>query len=359
MAQSDLPPTHWQDGFARFMAAARGTPDRVPVSAQMPEHAMYLAGLSSRDFYTRPEVFVEAMLAAHGRYGLDVVYLFYDVYNVEAEALGAPLLYPERGVPYPDPAKLRIQEKGDLDRLAPPIPGQSGRMPFVLEVCRQFTDRTGTPALIGICAPFSLAAAVRGYVPLVRDLRRDPSFAHRLLGFLTGEVLIPWAREVKRATGGKVVLFAADAWASPPNIDQRIQEEFVVPYVKQLKQATGVSSQGQWGQSHLPDPERFLETQREMGMPVTGLDPDAERLGPERFKRFATRHGAPLTLGLSPLLLRDGPVEQIVERVRHYVQVGAPGGRFFLFLANVPADTPPAHIQAAVDAVERFGRYSS
>lgn len=334
-------------------------PDRVPVSAQMPEHAMYLAGLSPQDFYTRPEVFVKAMLAAHERYGLDVVYLFYDVYNVEAEALGARILYPEKGVPCPDPARTLVQEKGDLDRLVPPIPGRSGRMPFVLEVCRQFTDRTGTPALIGICAPFSLAVAIRGYIPLVKDIRRDPPFAHRLLGFLTEEVLIPWALEIKKSTGGKVVLFAADAWASPPNIDQQIQEELVVPYVKRLKDATGVSSQGQWGQSYLPDPERFLETQLEMGMPVTGLDPDAERLGPEMFKAFATRNRAPLTFGLSPLLLRDGPVERIVERVRHYVRIGAPGGRFFLFLNNVPADTPPAHVQAAVDAVKRFGNYSS
>lgn len=230
-------------------------------------------------------------------------------------------------------------------------------MPFVLEMCRLFTLYTGLPALTGICAPFSLAAGIRGYINLVRDMRNDPTFVHALLKFVTKGVLIPWAREIKEATRGKVILFAADAWASPPNIDQHIQEEFVVPYVKQLREATGVSSQGQWGQSFLPDAERFLESQLEMGMPVTGLDPDAHRLGPERFKDFALRHQAPLTLGISPLLLRDGPPEAIVQRIRRYIEVGAPGGRFFLFLNSIPADTPPVHVLAAVGAAQWWGRY--
>ena len=346
-----------KEGFNRFMAAAKGIPDRVPVSAQMPEHVPFLCGLSTADFFQRPPCFVKGMLAVHQYYDLDIVYLFYDVYNIEAEAMGAKLVWGEKSVPGLDAAVPLVRERKDLDRLVPPIPGQAGRMPFILEICRLFTAYTGLPALIGICAPFSLAVGVRGYVNLVRDMRKDPGFVHSLLKFLVKEVLILWAREIKRATEGRVVLFAADAWASPPNIDQRIQEEFVVPYVKLLRESTGVSSQGQWGQSYLSDPERFLETQMEMGMPVTGLDPDAERLGPERFKAFALRHQAPLTFGINSLLLRDGPPEEITKKTRHYIKVGAPGGRFFLFLNNVPADTPPVHVFSAVEAVRTWGGY--
>jgi uroporphyrinogen-III decarboxylase len=350
---------YFRQGFERFILAAKGLPDRVPISAQMPEHAQRLCGLSSEDFYFKPIPFVKAMLAVHQYYRLDAVYLFYDVYNVEAEALGQPILYQPHSMPDLDHGRPLIKEKRDLENLVPPIPTKSGRMPFVVDICRQFTSYTGLPALTGICAPFSLAVGIRGYAAWVKDLRKDPQFAHDLLRFLTLEVLIPWAKGLKEACKEKTVIFAADAWASPPNIDMRIQEEFVLPYSKILYESVGVAPLGQWGQSYVPDPEKFIENQLAMGMPgIIALDPDAERLGPEKCKKLSIKKGVPLTLGLSSQLLRDGPQEQLMERVKHYLAIGAPGGKLLFFLNYVPADTPPAHIHAVVSRVRQIGQYA-
>jgi len=78
----DIDQESLRKGFERFIQAAKGIPDQVPISAQMPEHVHWLCGLNTQDFYTQPVPFVKAMVAVHQYYQLDVVYLFYDIYNV-------------------------------------------------------------------------------------------------------------------------------------------------------------------------------------------------------------------------------------------------------------------------------------
>ena len=252
-----------------------------------------------------------------------------------------------------------LADKGMLDRLHPPVPGEAGRMPYVLGICRVFRELTGLPFMPIFCAPFSLAVAIRGYRNLVRDFRRDPGFAHRLFEFLVDQVLIPWVDVLQKEVPEAPFLLGADAWSAPPIIDLRIQEEFIVPYALRLQEkAAGAFVLQGWGFSSFAEPERFLETLLRMNIPyIYGMDPEPERLGPEPFKAWAVKHGLPLCLGIHSDLLRDGPVEAIVERVRKYVKVGAPGGRFFFFLNDIPADTPPAHVHAAIAAIRQFGAY--
>ena len=78
----------FQDGVARLAAALQGTCTRVPVYAQMHEFVAAQLGIPRREFFTRPEVMVPAMLEIEARYGLDLATITYDVYNIEAEALG-------------------------------------------------------------------------------------------------------------------------------------------------------------------------------------------------------------------------------------------------------------------------------
>jgi uroporphyrinogen-III decarboxylase len=48
---------------------------------------------------------------------------------------------------------------------------------------------------------------------------------------------------------------------------------------------------------------------------------------------------------------------EIAERVKHYVEVGKPGGRFLVYLCSVDATTPPENLTAAVAAVREHGSY--
>ncbi|MBI1986987.1 MAG: hypothetical protein HYS70_01390 [Nitrospinae bacterium] len=346
-------------GYQRFVAGFLGEPDVVPVSAQSNDHTVFLLGLNARQFYTQPTVAVRAQLLVGEYYDLDLVPLSYDVYNIEAEALGQRLIYTDAGMPDVDTDRPLIAKKGDLDRLVPPVPGCSGRMPYVLEMFRLLREYSGLPARPSFCAPFSLAVAVRGYHNLIQDIRRDPPFAHRLFAFLVDEVLIPWVGKIREVIPEAIFLVGADAWSAPPLIDLQIQEEYIVPYALRLQEKVpGAFVMQGWGASAFSEPERFLETLLRMNVPyIYAMDPDPERIGPERYKSFAAAHDRPLSLGIDADLLRDGPIERIVERIRRYVRAGALGGRFSFFLNAIPADTPPAHVQAAIAAVRQFGRY--
>jgi len=168
----------FQKGARRFKAAMAGIPDRVPVYAQMHEFVCHELGADPRQFYTDPQLLVRGTLEVMAAYGIDVPVLDYDVYNIEAEALGQEIIYQKDGMPDVDRTRPLIKEKADLDKISTPDFDKDGRFPIILEMNRLFCEMAGgldgTP---GFCAPFSLAANIRGIEQLLMDIYLDPVFA--------------------------------------------------------------------------------------------------------------------------------------------------------------------------------------
>lgn len=342
------------------MAESRTT--SISLNAQMTDHAQYLSGIPGTQFYTNAKVMVDVQLVVSEYYGLGGAEqlrpsVSYDIYNIEAEALGQRLVYHDNGMPDVDLTTPLIKTHRDLDRMQAPDPYRDGRMPMILKFYSYLREHTGTAPSVRFCAPFSLAVFLRGYSNLVFDIKRDPSFAHALLETVTERVLVPYISVLLEEAGSGSCAVGAEAWASPPNVTLPILEEYVVPYSRRLQEKLGrVIVRGLWGESFLKDPLRLLELKRQInGDYVYGCDPDAFKLGPRLWKDFAVAHNSWLTLGLDATLLRDGPVEAVLERVKEYVRVGAPGGRFSLEMNNIPADTPSSHIHAVVAAAAAFG----
>jgi len=77
----------FQEGAKRLEEAMKGIPDRIPVYAQMHEFTMHELGIPAKTFYTTPEILTPATLEIAERYGIDVGFVDYDVYNIEAEVL--------------------------------------------------------------------------------------------------------------------------------------------------------------------------------------------------------------------------------------------------------------------------------
>jgi len=95
----------------------RGIPDRVPVYAQIHEFVRKELGVSAKEFYTTPEVLVHGILEVTEQCGLDVPFVDYDVYNIEAEALGQEVVYSEGHVPDVDRTRPLIRDRSDLSRI--------------------------------------------------------------------------------------------------------------------------------------------------------------------------------------------------------------------------------------------------
>lgn len=222
------------------------------------------------------------------------------------------------------------------------------------------------------CSPFTMAVLIRGYVNFLRDMRRDPAFAHRLLEFLSMEVVVPWIDKMVEATRTAIVVMS-DAWASAPNMTTQIVREFCLPYVEKVIRATNssmrtVMDSGSWGEKEVAEPREILDVKMDMmthGNSLKSLRPffllvwneDYEVVGVPPMRAYAEEKKVCLMLNVRPDLIEEGPIERIVGNIVKLIVEGAGKGRFALLINLVPVGTPVEHAHAAVAAIKQFGAY--
>jgi uroporphyrinogen-III decarboxylase len=333
----------------------------IAIGAQSNDHSAHIAGVSAKRFFTDALTFTQIQRLVTEYYRFDLVSNFWDVYNIEAEALGQSVIYPSGGIPDTDRTRPLIRTPSDLDRIIPPDPYKSGRMPWVREVNKHFLEMTGKLERVYFSGPFSIAANIRGYENLVTDMFDRPRFVHRLFKFLCDDAIVPFIEVMRSEAGNEnLVIDGRDAWASPPMITLDMMDEYVVAYTERLRDRLGdnVITRGNWGDAKSRDPERFfLQKLKCSPGSLSVLDPDLYDIGPERVKAFANKHNAFVSAGVDATLLKDGPVEAIVERIKLYIDKMARDGCCMIHLNQIPADTPSDHIHAAVAACHTYGRF--
>ena len=350
----------FEAGFRRLQQAAEGVPDRVPFTVQMHELAMVWSRTPSRRFYSDPEAFVSGLIATARDFDLDVPSLGYDVYNIEAEALGQKVIFMDRQIPTLDPDSLLLPEGRELRSLGPIRAGQSGRMPFVLEARRLYRRRVGVAPAIQFCAPFTMAVMLRGYEALVQDIYEDPGFARALLRFVTEEIIAPWIDAQKADMPEATRAVGADALCSPPMVSGAMIEEFSIPYILRLRELCDVPITviNWWGESACRRPDELLDLKRRVSLGLIRVqDPDVATIGIAPFKEYAVHHDLTLEVGIGGECIDNGPPEAIERRVVQYIDGAAAGGRLILYLTNINADTPEDHLRAATAAIRRYGVY--
>jgi len=312
----------------------------IAVGAQINDHAAYLAGISSEQFFKVPEVFTEVQLLVTEYYNLDTLSNFWDVYNVEAEALGQTVIYYPNGLPDIDRNRPLITQPFDLDKLKPSDPYKSGRLPWVQKISKIFLEKTGQLDRVYFTAPFSLAANIRGYQNLIEDIYQKPDFAHRLFKFLCDDVLVPHIEAMRQELAMPDLLMdGRDAWASPPLITLDLMDEFVVTYTQRLKEKVNgnLITRGNWGDAKSRDIERFFQQKTKCSPgSLSVLDPDLYNIGPEHVKTFAKKHDLFVAAGVDAALLHEGPADAIVERIKLYIEKMAGDGNCMIHLNQIP-----------------------
>jgi len=332
----------------------------IVIGAQSNDHTAYLAGVPTKRFFTDAAAFVKAQLLITEYYRFDTISNFWDVYNIEAEALGQKIVYHPDGIPDADRTCPLIGVPSDLDRLTPSDPYTSGRMPWVLEINRKYLAMAGKLDRAYFTSPFSLAVNIRGYENLMVDMFTRPAFVHRLFRFLCDDVLSPFIEAMRKDVGiPDLLMDGRDAWASPPLISLEMMDEFVVAYTDRLRKNLGgnLITRGNWGDAKSQDPERFF-AQKMLCSPIalSVLDPDLYELGPDRVNQYASRYNIPVIAGFDANLLKDGPIQQIVARNKRYIYTFGRDGRCMIHLNQIAAETPPEHVHAAVAACHACGR---
>ena len=339
-----------------------GEADWVPVTTQMAEFCMKYGGHNGREFFSNPELFVRGSLDVQQEMGFHVPDMVWDVYSVEAEALGGNMAWFDELYPALDNTEVIINDEKDLARIKTPDPLKTGRMPWVLEVLQLCKELTGYTHYIHYCSPINLAAQVMQFENLIMAMQEKPKFVHKLMDFLVEEVLAPYINAYFKVVPGADIANGKDAVGSLPFITEEILEEFSVPYLLKLRKLCGdrpgVRSDNWWGDSFAADIEKYWDVKLQVTPQYLKIqDPDCFYVGTERARDYADSRECALSFGVGTLLLQVGTAEEITQRIHEYMEVGSRGPhgkKFFLYLCSFSAQTPPENVRTAIEAVNRF-----
>lgn len=350
---------NFNQGFKRVARTMKGEGDCPPVFAQLHEFALQQSNESGVKFYQDPEIYVRGILNTTKNINLDIPDIVWDVYNIEAHALGGKIIFEEKASPVLDQTPM-IENEKDLAGLKIPDPEKSGRYPWAMACLEIFRELTGISSPHNFCAPMSLATLLMGYEKLVVAIYTHPDFVHKVLTVLTEEVIAPYINAVFKKFKNCPAADGSDALSSLPFFTQDMIENFSVPYILRLKELCGekVVVRNWWGDSFSKNVDAFWDIKMRIGNQVLEVqDPDLFKVGTGKVMAYAKKKGCPVIFGVDQTLLATGSPEEIKMRVKNYIKIGGKERKLILYLCNLNFATPVENINAAMSAVKESGTY--
>lgn len=230
-----MPEFDFSAGNARLLTAMTKGGGEVPFIAQMHEFAMRESGIPGDEFYTDAKKFVRGICEVSERFRFDTPSFLWDVYNVEAEALGCRLVTFKDMAPAIENTTPLISNEKDLARLKVPDPFSSGRMPMVFEIMQEMKTQAGMTPLPCYCAPFTLASHIMTFENLIVQMKQNPKFVHKVMTFLVDEVIAPYMNALLKEFPDAPLADGSDAVASLPFITEDMLDEFALGYIERLQ----------------------------------------------------------------------------------------------------------------------------
>ncbi|MGR3715776.1 MAG: uroporphyrinogen decarboxylase family protein, partial [Thermohalobaculum sp.] len=353
-----MPRFDFSAGINRLNAAmTTGHENGVPVIAQMHEFAMRESGQPGDEFYTNAKKFVRGVCETTERFGFDTPSFTWDVYNVEAQALGCSFVPFKDMAPAIENVDPLVKCEADIARLKAPDPYSSGRMPMVFEIMREMKEQAGITPLPSFCAPFTLASHVMTFENLIVQMNENPRFVHKLMNFLVDEVIAPYMNALVKEFPEAVSVEGSDAVASLPFITQDMLEEFSLGPLVRLQKLVNrpVYCDNWWGDSFTKDLHGFWEQKLKVTPTYLKVqDPDLFLVGVQPVIDYAKEHDLPVVLGVDNNVFQNGPKEEIELRIHEYMEAIEAIGKGAVYLCSLSAVTPAENVTFALDCVRRF-----
>ncbi len=159
------------------------SPFQIPVLAQVCELLPQEISVSAKEIFCNAKLLTTGTLDVCAKYGIDVPSIDFDVYNIEAEAVGQKIVFHDTVMPDVDRTHILLQDKKKLKNLRTPDFDTAFRCPMVVEIYKHFEALTGVKPSPAFCAPFSLGVNLRGMEHLIMDIYEDPEFVKDLFDF--------------------------------------------------------------------------------------------------------------------------------------------------------------------------------
>jgi len=198
------------------------------------EHAARVINRSPWDVSRDPKLLAEGNIEAFRLYQHRPVVVGIDIYNLEAEAYGAPVDQPSaNGIPAI--SRHPFSTLRELLELEPLNPKTDGRIPMAIEAAKRVANECPSAEVrIPMGGPFSIATNLMGFETLLCEVLSNPNrVAQTLQHIVTGQ--IRFAQEV--VDNNLDVAFFESA-ATPPLLSPQQFREIELPALKQIMQET-------------------------------------------------------------------------------------------------------------------------
>ena len=198
------------------------------------EHAARVINRSPWDVSRDPKLLAEGNIEAFRLYQHRPVVVGIDIYNLEAEAYGAPVDQPSaNGIPAI--SRHPFSTLQELLELEPLNPKTDGRIPMAIEAAKRVANECPSAEVrIPMGGPFSIATNLMGFETLLCEVLSNPNKVVKTLQHIvTGQVR--FAQEV--VDNNLDVAFFESA-ATPPLLSPQQFREIELPALKQIMQET-------------------------------------------------------------------------------------------------------------------------
>lgn len=322
--------------------------DRIPCGLNVTAHAARVTGIKVSEYFLSADKMVEAQIAAYRKYRTESVGAHPNI----VEAIGAKVVYPEQSTPYV--AEAVIKDFSDLDKLEPPNPLKAKPLAVFWEAMRRLVDEVGNevPVSIGITGPFGTAAYLRGIEFFLRDLYKNPEFAHKLLRFSLDSI-IPVIEEAGKL-GVSFGIF--EPTSSGSVISAKQYREFAFPYQKELVEVMKRCGPAAPMLHICGNTKRIWTDMVHTGAGILSLDNEVDMAE----AKAAVGDLVPLMGNVHPTqTMLFGTERDVFENVRQCLlkAYNSPKGYVLALGCGLPINTPPENIHALVSAAGFYGKY--
>jgi len=331
----------------RVFATLEGRiPDRVPVLAQVGDHAGLIQGLTFDVMYKDAQKAADAHLSALKRYQYDVVAIQVEPSWPVVEACGGQINYPPDK--YPWIVKNPILNDEDIDKLLVPDFTTAPGSRVMVEGTRILAESTDVPVAAYVTGPFTSAMQLYPYNDFIKRVR-NKEFIHALMNKSTA-VVNGYARALQEAGATILVICEHDLQMFPP----WMMEEYFLPYFKQvLSYKYNILHMCGNVDQHLEAHGQKLADLQELQMISLGHHVDLLKFK----KRFSGQLGFAGNLDHIVFLPQSTP-QEIEEKCAEILIAAKDGGQFMLSPGcEITVDIPPENIEAMVNAAKKYGNY--
>jgi len=334
-------------GRERVRACMKRTyADRIPIGLILGPFKAKVLGCSLKDYWGDGKKLAEATVACYELFQHDSVDVSWDIV-LEAETVGAPLEFPEDGVPRVK--KYILSQKSALGTLELPDPERSGRFPLYIEACKSLVTTLKDCSLSGtVTGPWTIATGLRGAQQLIYDTADDSIFVEDLMKFTT---------EITKRLGSQVIatglsLTMGEAASSCSLISPAIYRRFVKPYHQDIVRFFREKKKGL--SMHVCgyiDP--IMEDLTDLGIVALSLD------SPSSLKRMVEISQKKIALvgNVGTSLFVSGTKEEMETSVKECLRVAAPGGAYIISSGcELPYNATIQRAQFFIQAAKEHGK---